>query len=155
MSKRRFASPAAVVVIAILACLAAVVPSAWAQEQEPVKTEANLVAPAGSTSGVTGKAKATYQVKQNGTSEKLYVTVQHVQRRTSYRLAVNGIDLGVFEPKGNSGTLKLQLRRPVKGRQSGIPDTIPPVNLLTTIDVYDAVSGELVATGLFQPVAED
>lgn len=131
------------------------VPAVYAQGSEPIKLEASLTAPEGSTSAAKGKAKATYHLKSNGVSEKLSITLQHLERRTGYRIALNGIDLGVFEPKGNSGTVKVQMRRPAKGNQRAIPDTIPALDTLTTIDVYNNATSELVATGAFAVVPED
>ena len=116
---------------------------------EPLKTEANLAAPEGSTSSVKGKAKATFHEKASGATEKLSITLQHLERNVEYRLVVDGIELALVRPKGKSGTVKLSLRRPTKGNQAAIPEAIPPVNTLTTIEVYNVGTSALVATGTF------
>jgi hypothetical protein len=144
-----------VIAFALIAFVAFCAPTALAQDGTPLKLEAVLAAPSGATDTTpTGKAKTFYRAEGNGVLEKLTVTLQHLQRKTEYRIAINGTDLGVFTPKGNSGTVVLKFRDPAKGKQVGFPVGFPLTKDYQVIDVYEVAGGTLVMTGTFVPTPE-
>ena len=142
--------------LALLALLALCAAPSFAQTGTPLKLEANLAAPSGATDTTpTGKAKAFYRDSGNGVLEKLSVALQHLPRRTEYRVVINGVDLGVFRPRGNSGSLVLKFRDPAKGNQPAFPVGFPLTRDFQTMDVYNVATGALMLTGTFVVVPED
>jgi hypothetical protein len=132
--------------------------SAYAQDAEEtaLKTEANLAPPEGATdTAPTGKAKTLYVDNGQKILQKLAITAQHLERQTDYRVLVDGVELGVFRPRGNSGTLVLRFRDPAKGNQTPIPEELLPVSEMQTVEVFDDESGELVLAGTLEVVGED
>jgi hypothetical protein len=135
---------------------AAPAPVSAQDDTSVAKSTATLAAPDGATNtSAKGKAKTFSRESANNPMEKLSVTAQQLTRRTDYRVVINGVELGVFSPKGNSGTLNLRYRTPAKGHQAGIPAALGSVRNFQTIDIYNAGTGELVLTGTFVVDTED
>jgi hypothetical protein len=121
-----------------------------------VKTQATLVPPDGATDAdAKGKAKTLYRDNGNNVLQKLTITLQKLERRTDYRIAIDGLELGVFSPKGNSGTLVVKFRTPAKGNQDAVPAELGEVRDFVLIEVFNDATGELVLTGTFEAQPEE
>lgn len=145
---------ASVAVVALVLALPVAVP---AQDgATTIKTEAALAPPVGAADPrPKGKAKTLYRDNGQNLLQKLSITAQRLQKRTDYRVVIDGVVLGVFAPKGNSGTLKLRYRTPAKGNQDAIPAALGIASDFVLIDVFDDATGELVLTGTFVLVDGD
>ena len=120
------------------------------------KMEAELLPPEGSSNTAPkGKAKTVYVDNGQKVVQKLAITAKHLEKRTEYRVVVDGVELGVFQPKGNSGTLVLRFRDPAKGNQTPLPEELLPVVDMQTVEIFNAESGELVLAGTFEVVGDD
>jgi hypothetical protein len=154
MIRRSLALPAGFLACAglLMVCTFGVLAQA---SETNVKTEATLAPPDGAANtAAKGKAKTLYK-EEGGLFQKLIVTCEHLDRKTDYRLVADGIELGVFSTKGNSGTLKAKFRDPVKGNASALPEGCPPVKDLLKLEIYNVATGELTLTGDFVLRTED
>jgi hypothetical protein len=121
-----------------------------------IKTQAALVPPDGATNAnAKGKAKTLYRDNGNSVLQKLTITLQKVERRTDYRILIDGLELGVFRPKGNSGTVAIRFRTPAKGNQDAVPVELGEVRDFVLVEVFNDATGELVLTGTFAAQPED
>lgn len=115
------------------------------------KTTAKLLPPTGaSDQSPTGKAITQYKDKGGAVSQKLAITLQHLERKTDYQIVIDGIELGTYSPKGNSGTLVVRFRDPVKGHQTQLPIEVGPVQDMQLIQVFNVDTGDLVLEGMFE-----
>ena len=146
----------ALCVIALLALVFAPLTVAAQGGATNVKTAANLVAPDGATNtNAKGKAKTLYRDNGNSVLQKLTITLQKVERRTDYRILIDGIELGVFRPKGNSGTVTVKFRTPAKGNQDAVPAELGEVRDFLLIEVFNDETGELALTGTFETTTDE
>jgi hypothetical protein len=119
------------------------------------KTEADLVAPSGASNpNAKGKAKTFFQDNGQRVSQRLQITAQGLERKATYTVVVDGLHIGDFRTKGNSGTLVLRFRDPAKGRQTPLPPEIEPVYEIVTVEIVDATTGEIALVGTFDVVDE-
>ena len=147
----------AICAIALLALVFAPMSVAAQGGATNVKTSANLAPPEGATNtNAKGKAKTLYRDNGNNVLQKLTITLQKVERRTDYRIVIDGVELGIFSPKGNSGTITVKFRTPAKGNQDEIPAELGEVRDFALIEVFNDETGELALTGIFaaQPDGE-
>lgn len=138
----------------VLAFVALLPVTTFAQNEATVtKLVANLQpVDGGSYPNVTGKAIAFYKEKGETVTQKLVITLQHLQKRTDYDVQIDGFSLGIFRPKGNSGTVVLRYRSPVKGNQTAIPIEIEPLIEVVVVQVFKVDTGELILEGTFDVV---
>jgi hypothetical protein len=147
----------ALAVLAVAAMIFATPAPAPAQNGATnIKTQATLLPPDGATNtNAKGKAKTQYRDNGNNLLQKLTITLQQLERRTDYRIMIDGLLLGVFAPKGNSGTLKVNFRTPPKGNQDAIPLELGETRDFLLIEVFNDETGELVLVGDFVPLPAD
>ena len=137
-------------VVALVAAMAPLAVTAQSGEGTAYKATAQLAPPDGAPeTKAKGKAKTFHLDNGDNSLQKIAITIQNVERRTDYRIVIDGIELGVFSPKGNSKTLKLRFRDPAKGNKLEIPEELQPVDTLQVVEVFNATTGELVLTGTF------
>ena len=121
-----------------------------------VKTQATLLPPDGATNtAAKGKVKTLYRDNGNSVLQKLTITLQKLERRTDYRIVIDGLELGVFSPKGNSGTLTARFRTPAKGNQDEIPVELGEVRDFVLVEVFNDATGELALTGTLTAQPEE
>ena len=117
------------------------------------KTAGDLLAPAGATNpNAKGKVKTFFQDNGQKVSQRLMITAQQLTKRATYRVVIDGFDIGVFATKGKSGTLVLRFRDPAKGRQTLVPLEVEPVFDIVIVEIFDATTGELALTGTLEAV---
>lgn len=117
------------------------------------KVVADLAPPAGAADATPkGKATAFYKQKGDSVSQRLAVTLEHLEKRTDYTVVIDGFLLGTIQPKGNSGTVVLRYRDPARGHQTLLPIELEPLSDLQTIQVFKVETGELILEGTFDVV---
>jgi hypothetical protein len=146
----------------LLALVATVAPGSRAAAQGGAdrasqKFEATLTAPDGATNTrASGKAKAFRNEDDTGehVSQRLQITAQRLERRTDYRVVVDGVDFGVYSPRGN-GALALRFRDPVRGHLLAFPEgLVVDVTTFVQIDIVNNTTGEVALTGTFAASSE-
>lgn len=154
MTRLHFSLGGAVACAAVLGLLILLPTVASAQGNAVVsKIVADLAPPADATDSTPkGKANAQHKLKGDTVTQKLAITLQHLEKRTDYDVVIDGVSLGIFQPKGNSGTLVLRYRDPARGNQTQLPEEIGPLTDLQTIQVFKVETGELILEGAFELV---
>jgi hypothetical protein len=116
-----------------------------------VKSETSLTPPDGATNmRAKGTAKTFYVDNGHSVMQRLQVTAQRLDRGVSYRLLIDGLDFGVYSPRGGSGTLALRFRDPVKGNLLPFPDGVAvDVRTFVTIQIVNDTTGEIALQGTF------
>ena len=148
-------SIAGAVACAAVIGLFALLPQAVSAQGNAVvsKIVADLAPPVGATDTTPkGKANAQHKLKGDALTQKLAITLQHLEKKTEYDVVIVGVSLGIFKPKGNSGTLVLRYRDPARGNQTQLPEELGPLTDLQTIQVFKVETGELILEGAFELV---
>src|SRR4051794_6492548 len=115
---------------ALIAMIFASVHSARAQDgtgdtSNSIKSEATLTAPDGATNtNAKGTAKTFYVDNGQTVMQRLQITAQQLDRGVDYDVMVDGVDYGLYSPRGGSGTLVLRFRDPARGGQLGFPEDV-------------------------------
>jgi len=143
---------------ALLVLLGSLVPSipvraqAVGDEQDTsLKASTTLLPPSGATNGrAKGSAKTFYVENENQIVQRLQVSAQRLERGQQYRLTIDGVDFGVYSPRGGSGTLALRFRDPAKGNLLPFPLGVEvDVRLFSVIQLVNDATGEIVLEGQF------
>jgi hypothetical protein len=96
-----------------------------------------------------GKAKtATVQTTARGIVQGLRVQVGGLTPGAEYALVIDGTLVGTGTAD-STGTLKLKFISPSNGRTAAIPDAIKPIANVHTVQIYEASSQRLAASGQF------
>ena len=97
-----------------------------------------------------GKVKtATVQTTDRGIVEGLRVQVTGVTPNTEFALVIDRTLVGTSTSSA-TGVLRFKFIAPTNGRTPAIPDAIRPIATASTVQIFNAATQQLVASGEFR-----